>query len=85
MATEQRPVIGVRRAASGDLETLVEFNAAMAWETEEKALDLARLRAGVAAALRVEEVALTHAAGESRDDAKHHDQRALHLRSREAA
>jgi GNAT superfamily N-acetyltransferase len=51
MATEQRPGIHVRQAAPGDLETLMEFNAAMAWETEGKALDPARLRAGVAAGL----------------------------------
>lgn len=54
MATEQHPEIRVRRAASGDLETLVEFNAAMAWETEGKTLDPARLRAGVTAVLEHE-------------------------------
>tara|TARA_B100000315_G_scaffold240093_1_gene259572 strand:- start:340 stop:846 length:507 start_codon:yes stop_codon:yes gene_type:complete len=51
MATDQSPEICVRQASSDDMETLVEFNAAMARETEGKALDLARLRAGVAAGL----------------------------------
>jgi GNAT superfamily N-acetyltransferase len=51
MAKQQHPEIRVRRAVSGDLNTLVEFNAAMAWETEGKTLDPARLRAGVAAVL----------------------------------
>ena len=41
----------VRAAAPADLEPLVAFNAAMALETEGKRLDLARLRAGVTAAL----------------------------------
>ena len=41
----------MRRATRGDLETLVAFNAAMARETEGKALDLGRLRAGVEAVL----------------------------------
>jgi GNAT superfamily N-acetyltransferase len=39
----------VRRATPEDLDTLVRFNAAMADETEGKALELARLRSGVAA------------------------------------
>ena len=39
----------MRRAAPEDLDTLVRFNAAMAEETEGKALELARLRSGVAA------------------------------------
>jgi GNAT superfamily N-acetyltransferase len=51
MEREQRPEICVRRATSGDLNTLVEFNAAMALETEGKTLDLARLRDGVVAVL----------------------------------
>jgi GNAT superfamily N-acetyltransferase len=41
--------IQVRRATVDDLDTLVRFNAAMAQETEGKALDLARLRSGVMA------------------------------------
>ncbi len=43
--------VTVRSATPADLGTLVEFNAAMALETEDKRLDPARLRAGVAAAL----------------------------------
>lgn len=39
----------MRRATPEDLDTLVRFNAAMAEETEGKALELARLRSGVAA------------------------------------
>ena len=49
MAKDQASKIQVRRATSDDLRTLVEFNAAMAQETEGKILDLERLRAGVAA------------------------------------
>ena len=41
--------IHVRRAVPQDLETIVRFNAAMALETEGKALDLEQLRKGVAA------------------------------------
>ena len=41
----------MRRATRGDLEALVAFNAAMARETEGKALDLGRLRAGAEAVL----------------------------------
>ena len=41
----------VRPAAPVDLDVLVEFNAAMALETEGRRLDPARLRAGVRAAL----------------------------------
>ncbi len=51
MAKDQHPEVCVRRAVNGDLNTLVEFNAAMAWETEGKTLDLARLRDGVTAVL----------------------------------
>ena len=43
--------IRIRRADKNDLDTVVEFNAAMAHETEGKTLDLERLRNGVAAAL----------------------------------
>ena len=49
MAEDQSSKIQVRRATLGDLRTLVEFNAAMAQETEGKTLELERLRAGVAA------------------------------------
>ena len=48
------PEITIRRAGLADLETLVSFNAAMARETEDKNLNDATLRAGVAAALRDE-------------------------------
>ena len=41
----------IRAAASADLEALVDFNAAMAEETEALTLDRARLRRGVAALL----------------------------------
>ena len=41
--------IRIRSARVGDIETLVEFNQAMARETEHKALDRGVLRAGVAA------------------------------------
>lgn len=43
--------VHVRAARPADLDLLVRFNAAMALETEGRALDPARLRAGVAAAL----------------------------------
>ncbi len=42
----------VRRAALADLDILVGFNEAMALETEAKALDANKLRAGVLAVLR---------------------------------
>ncbi len=50
--------ITVREATISDLATLVRFNAAMAQETEDKALDMARLEAGVAAALKSPEKGL---------------------------
>ncbi len=43
--------IKTRRADQSDLDTVVEFNAAMALETEGKSLNLDRLRNGVSAAL----------------------------------
>ena len=43
--------IGVRMATVDDLESLVRFNAALAWETEHRRLDLQRLRPGVQAVL----------------------------------
>src|SRR5215468_3854238 len=46
-----RVSVGVRAAAARDLPVLVAFNAAMARETEGRALDEARLRRGVASAL----------------------------------
>ena len=41
----------IRLAGNSDVETLAAYNAAMARETEEIELDLARLQAGVAAVL----------------------------------
>ncbi|GBD36663.1 hypothetical protein HRbin36_01790 [bacterium HR36] len=41
----------VRPATVADLETVVEFNLALAWESEGKKLDSSQLRAGVAAVL----------------------------------
>ena len=43
--------VQVRRATKQDLDVLVEFNAAMALETEDKSLDLDLLRQGVSAVL----------------------------------
>ena len=51
MAENQSSEIQVRRATLKDLKILVEFNAAMAQETESKTLEPERLRAGVAALL----------------------------------
>ena len=51
MAKIQSSEIQVRWATLDDLETLVEFNAATAQETENKSLELKRLRTGVAALL----------------------------------
>lgn len=45
------PQIEVRRAVAADLDTLVRFNMAMAWETEGKTLAADTLRRGVRAAL----------------------------------
>jgi ribosomal protein S18 acetylase RimI-like enzyme len=41
----------IRRAHKGDLEALVQFDYAMAAESEDKSLDVERLRAGIAALL----------------------------------
>ena len=41
----------IRRATNADLETLISFNAAMARETEDKALDVDTLRRGISAML----------------------------------
>lgn len=41
------PIPRVRPATRADIPVLVEFNAAMAWETERKQLDLARLARGI--------------------------------------
>ena len=42
----------IRRAVESDLETLVNFNQAMAWETEQKKLDPETLTRGVSAVLK---------------------------------
>ena len=41
--------ISVRKATLADLDTVIQFNAALAWESEGRSLDLARLRTGVEA------------------------------------
>lgn len=46
----------IRRATLADLDSIVGFNAAMAQETEGKALELPRLRDGVTAVLRREDL-----------------------------
>ncbi|MDR3387205.1 MAG: GNAT family N-acetyltransferase [Rudaea sp.] len=43
--------LGIREATQADIDVLVQFNAAMARETEAKTLDPAVLKAGVAAVL----------------------------------
>ena len=43
--------VTVRQAVGGDAATIVEFNRRLALESEEKALDMSVLRAGVAAGL----------------------------------
>jgi GNAT superfamily N-acetyltransferase len=43
--------LALREARAGDLETLVEFNLKLASETEDKTLDPATLRKGIAAVL----------------------------------
>lgn len=43
--------VTIRPARADDLETVVEFNAALAWESEHLTLDRAVLRPGVAAGL----------------------------------
>ena len=45
----------IRRATLSDLEAIIGFNAAMARETEGKALEPSRLRAGVTAVLQRED------------------------------
>ncbi len=48
MAAFPSPDLGVRRATLQDMDVLVEFNAALALESEGKTLDQRRLRDGVA-------------------------------------
>ena len=49
------PEIRVRRATPQDLDTVVEFNAAMARETEGRTLELGRLRTGVTPVLSADD------------------------------
>ena len=42
----------IRQATLDDLDTMVDFNAAMALETEDKGLDLEALREGVGSLLK---------------------------------
>ena len=51
MTDQKAPAIDVRRATGRDTNTIVQFNAAMALETEGKILDKGLLRAGVQALL----------------------------------
>lgn len=46
------PTTQIRRATLDDLDIVVRFNEAMAWETESKRLDHARITEGVRSALR---------------------------------
>lgn len=62
MAEGQSPEIRVRPATIADLETLVEFNAALALESEGKTLDLDRLRTGVTAVLDSNDRGIYHVA-----------------------
>ena len=47
MTNSRSNLLNVRKAVLGDLEVIVEFNAAMALETEGRSLDADLLRAGV--------------------------------------
>ena len=51
MPSEANSEIRVRRASAEDLDTIADFNEAMAWETEGKVLDREVLRSGVSAVL----------------------------------
>ncbi len=52
MANDQSLDLKVRRATVADQETVVEFNAALAWESEGKRLDIGTLTTGVAAVFK---------------------------------
>ena len=56
MAKDNSLEIRVRRAIPDDLDTVVGFNAALAWESEGKTLDLQRLRTGVTAVVNREDL-----------------------------
>ncbi|MCI0795101.1 MAG: GNAT family N-acetyltransferase [Chloroflexi bacterium] len=49
MANPPGSDISVRKATRADLDTVIQFNLALAWESEGRSLDLARLRTGVEA------------------------------------
>ena len=49
MANAPGSDISVRKATPADLDTVIQFNLALAWESEGRSLDLARLRTGVEA------------------------------------
>src|SRR5262245_14558421 len=52
LTTDRAPLtMRVHQATSADLDQVIEFNRLLAVESEGKALDLAKLRPGVAAAL----------------------------------
>ena len=51
MTDAQTPKILIRQAILNDFQAVVEFNAALAWETERKQLDTSRLQEGVIAVL----------------------------------
>ncbi|MCH7605881.1 MAG: GNAT family N-acetyltransferase [Chloroflexi bacterium] len=55
MENSQTSEILIRRANFGDVDTLLEFNAALAWETEGKTLDWELLRQGLETLLRHED------------------------------
>ena len=47
MANAPGSEISVRKATRTDLDTVVQFNLALAWESEGRSLNLAQLRTGV--------------------------------------
>ena len=51
MSPDLRDRLVLRSATLQDLDVVVRFNAALAWETEQRRLDLERLRLGVQAVL----------------------------------
>jgi len=51
MSDAPTPEILIRQATLNDFQAVVEFNAALAWETEGKQLDSSRLQEGVIAVL----------------------------------
>ncbi|MFM7151457.1 MAG: N-acetyltransferase family protein [Gemmataceae bacterium] len=57
----------VREALESDVQTIVEFNRLLAWETEEKSLDRDRLFSGVCAVIRNPARGKYYLAGENSD------------------